>query len=799
MNFVIMILINLAIAYLVASLQKKTRNSITPLTVDDNSLPLADEYSQYNLSYGTVETTGANCTWYGDVSTFKIYKKIKTEGGFLTPSSTQKVEAQNGYRIGFKMALGYGRQDLLAIKIDGKYLYNTTTIGSFTDTINKPSFFGLPEEEGGIQGTFEYYDGSSTQVPSAYLASQVGEAVPAYNNQTYFIFRSFYIGNNNVLKPMSFVTKRIPQFSFLNAGRSDIDGDCNPVNILIDLLMSDINGANQTLDTFDIPSFVAAHTTLFNEKSGLSFLVSSDKTIEVLKAEVLSHIDAVIDTDLITGKTFIKLNRQDYDVNTLFVYDVDNIINFNKYNTNAVSDIVTELKLTYTDKADDFKKKVITRPNDAARMETGQVVSKTIDYPAITTLDYAQRMVFKEMLPLSRQYVKCEIRATELPLNVTVGSVIMLKSTRLKIKAMPCRITQIGLGDTADSTLTLSLVQDLFSTVTHINIANQSKWVEPNYTAVDVDLKLFETPYLYTSVPSSSSGRGEVMTFAKNTTNLMIGYDLYNNTDTTTLIGRTDAFTPMSTLNSAIGKTESTIVLVNDSTLINVLNQTESAIRSGQNIAMIVEGSKFEFISFTTISGGVISGVKRGLVDSIPSSFTTSAAIYFFTYGYNVTQNLNYVAGETARLKAKTRTAKNELDLASATLKTLAIINRQSKPILPNNLKVNNKNYEETITIGLTELVDLTYSFRNKQKNYIQFYNDIDTVNTDNNSYRINFYNPTTNVLIKSTTITTNSYTFSDEATFNSGNLFNSLRMEVTAMNGSVESILKYVILINRV
>lgn len=797
MNFFLMVFLNLAISYFLASRNKQKRTTISPLAIDNSGVPIADESSNYPLSYGTVEITQPNCTWYGDYNTFKIYKKVKTEGGFLgLGSSTEKVEAANGYRIGFIMSLGYGTQNLRAIKVEDKYLFNTTQNGNFEATIDQKNFFGEYENEGGLSGTFRFYSGSNTQPSDSYFTAKVGRDVPNYPNKSYIMFENFYIGNQNSLRQMSFVTKTIPHYDFLDLNKADIGGSCNPANIISDVLLSPTHGANIPLNKINTQSFINAQNKLYEEEFGLSFTHYDDVTVNQIKNSVLQVIDGGLRMQRSDGKLELKLNRQDYDINTIFTLNDDNIMSVKKYSTNSTIECVTEYKLTFVDINDDFKKKIIPFYNEAKYTENNQAISKTEDYLSVTSEKIARMLVLRNALPLTQQFIKMTLTVAELPLNIDFGDVVAIEIPRYKIKRMPMRITEINFGDCKDTTITISLQQDLFAPVLYTNTSNTSYWQAVDYSAKDVDLKLIEAPYALSSNASTSVNKQEVIAMAKNTTNAMLGYTLFTPTDQA--VATASGFTPTTKLYTAIGKSDEMIVLTNDSTLSVLSNETETNIRKGFNIALITEGSKQEFVGFTTISSNILSNVKRGLFDTIPESFSVNAEIRFYTYGFAQTSNINYSIGTTASLKAQTRTAREELPLTSATVKSLSVDNRQEKPILPSNLKINNIIYNDTITIGLTDLINISYSFRNKQKDFVQFYSDIENNNTDNNSFLIRFYKTSDNTLIKEETITTNTYTFSDEDTFNNGNLFTQVRLEITAKKGNIESLNKYIIIINR-
>src|SRR5690606_25335629 len=114
---------------------------------------------------------------------------------------------------------------------------------------------------------------------------------------------------------------------------------------------------------------------------------------------------------------------------------------------------------------DDFKIKVLPFHNEARYSENNQAISKTEDYPAITDERVANRVMLRNVLPLTQQFIKITLTVTKLPNYMDVGDVVALVAPRYKIAKMPMRIAEIDWGDCRDTSITLILQQDLFAPV----------------------------------------------------------------------------------------------------------------------------------------------------------------------------------------------------------------------------------------------------------------------------------------------------------------------------------------------
>lgn len=796
MAFAIMFAVNMLITIYLAKQNKQKRTSITALLIDPGQQPLADEVSNYQLTFGICALKGSNCTWYGDYSTFKIYQKVKSGSG-LFGTSYEKVQSANGYRLGFVLSLGYGELQLYGLKCNDKYIYNHTGVGSFEDTIDLKDFFGTYEQEGGLSGKFRFYAGTSNQPVDTYVQGKIGQPIPNYFNKSYLCFENFYIGNQNSIQPITAVIGGYPKVSFLDDSKININRSCNPMNIIGHLLTKDFLGIDLPDTQINTASFAACQTTLYNEGFGLSFTKTDDAVTKEIIADINRTIDGQMRFAREDGRLEYKLNRQDYVLDDLFELNIDNIISVTSYATNAAGEMVVEYKVSFTNIDNDFKAQIVTFQNDGKYSETRKPTSKSADYPSVTSEEIARMIALRDALPLTQQFRKIEVKVASIPSNLNFGDVVAFKSDRYRIKKMAMRIASIDFGDSSDTSITLQLNQDIFSKVKMSNNRTNSMWQDIDFTAKNVNLELINSPYFFTSDASISANKYEVMTTAKNLSNVMTDYYIYDNNDIQ--VGDASGFTPETTLYSAIGRYETTIVLVNDFTLANISSQTETNVKRGANLALITEGSKFEWVSFNSYSSAIISNVKRGLLDSIPQNFTTAARIRFISYGFAFTEALNYNVTNTARLRAQTITAKDTLKLSDATEKTITVTTRSAMPLLGSNFKINNVAFDDTMNISTTALVTASLSFKTKQKEIVQYYNEIQESNVDNISHKISFYNNATGSLIKTDTFTGKSYEFTDEATFNGGSLFASLRVEVVAVKDILESIEKYSVIINRV
>lgn len=784
---------------------KTNKEKLEAATLDDSAYPKATEATVIPIGYGTYELTGYNCLWYGAYSTFTIQSKEKT-GGFFGIGGV-KQDVSTGYRTSMQMGLGWGGEystiNLLGMKIDDKYFYKNTTEGSYSGYVDNKEFFGdYRGGAGGLEGNFSFYAGDKLQTSDPFLVAQLGDNVPYFNNFSHMVIKNFYIGNGNSIAPWTFVLKRILKFPWAVGTRNEINGSCNPISIIYDILTNDFYGIALTDDNIDLNNFRTAHDTCFNEGLGVSFVVNDSKSTLDILSDIFSVIDGQFNLDFVNGKFQIKLNRKDYVIADLIELNESNVLELSNYNRGTLTSKINEIKLKYTDIANDFAQKYAIYQDQGSIFENYRPDPKIIDYSLVTDPVTAQKLCDREALPLTNSLVKVDLEVTRVASGLQPGDVVKLNWPKLFIKQLILRVLEVDYGDySGKSSVKLSLIEDKFSlnsTLTY-NPVPVNNWTPINYTALAADLRVEEAPYYF----STSTDQNKVITYARKPSSAHINYLLNTKTGTNDYIqtGISNGFTPVGTVNAAFDELVSSITLVNDSNISNIESYTTDTLLSGYNFALIVEGTKKEFINFSTVSvaGSIytISGVNRALFDTIPQSFTSAAKIYFLSYGFAMNNDQTYANGANIRLKAVTKTANDTLLLSAAPEVSYTLTNRKSLPIAVSNLIINTQKYKPIITTA-KENLKLSWSNRDKKSQTIQYYNDTVTSNVDNNQYNIKIYNNQTGTLYINVTQSAMSYEFTTEFVMNM--LYNpQLRVEITTINNSIESLYKYVIIVNRV
>lgn len=177
MPFFVTLLLNVFIAILADLLRPKPKNEgAKPAGLGDFSFPTATEGRVVPLIWGTVQISGPNIVWFGDLKQTPIVQKVST-GLF---SSTEIVKGFR-YSVGIQFALGRGTIDSLnQIWIGDASVFTGTVTHNGVASINLPTLFGGDDlGNGGVVGNLRFMSGTPTQLPPAYLtAFKLQSAVP---------------------------------------------------------------------------------------------------------------------------------------------------------------------------------------------------------------------------------------------------------------------------------------------------------------------------------------------------------------------------------------------------------------------------------------------------------------------------------------------------------------------------------------------------------------------------------------------------------------------------------------------
>lgn len=730
-------------------LRPKIVDNATPSSLKDFNFPTADESRAVPVVFGTVNMDGPNVIWYGDLKTVKLTKKVKT-GLF----SSQRLTLGFRYSIGMQFSLCHGPIDaLLEVRTKDKVAFTgNVTASSGEDgenfVVDARTIYGGDSEEqlqasgtGGVYAACTLYKGSGTQNASSYLATVLGTAVPAHRGIAHIVwkgptsgnlvynydlgdptiaftrepFLSGYVGTSPNINPLSFVVKRLPNMlSGVNDTFYNINnGDANPADVIFEILINDEWGMGLSSGLIDVTSFKTAQTTIYNDGLGFSGIWDSPRQITEIIEEILKYIDGTLYVDLSTGLITLKLARNDYDVNNVMILDEDSVVEITDFSRGSWDETTNEVVVTYIDRFNKYKEKTATAHDLANSRIQDDVISARVTYAGVSNQAVAKKIAYRDLRQLTIPLARCSIKVNRKAYTLRPGSVFKLIWPDYDIESVIFRVVKIDYGQLENGMIGLEVVQDVFSLSNSIYGSSESEWVD-SVTNADV-ITTFETvelPYFY------GGDAQKVQVFAAQPDN-----ELAFNTYTSGSISGTyvqsaigDSFTPTGTLDDAISDITLDVVAgpieINPSTPdnLNLLqNFAADFVRTGENLFLITDGTKFEVCAFesVTFSAGKynLTNVWRGLLDTVPQSWSAGARVWFFSYSDAYTSQ-SFDNGSTVYTKLESVGARDKSALSAADLVT--IDRRSLKPYPPGYFRINTSTSTVNISNGSNIVVDWT-------------------------------------------------------------------------------------------
>ena len=281
----------------------------------------------------------------------------------------------------------------------------------------------------------------------------------------------------------------------VNAGLFTLDGiaDMNPAHILREVLVSPDTGGSGD-DSIIGPSFELAAGTLYAENFGLSMKWNTpSRRIEFIK-EVENHIDAKVYQNRRTGQWELKLIRDDYDVEDLPLFDTSNVISWGSPARPEPQTLPNQVVVVWTDE-DKEEPGSLTLTNAARALFSGRVISEKREYRGIFRADLASRVASRDLGALSSPLLTGSFVATYVPLDINLGSPIIIHNPRLGIENVIVRVTELVEGEATDNGITIRYIEDKFSLDDEVQVVIEP-YVPPIQLPYPVDLRMVEeTPY----------------------------------------------------------------------------------------------------------------------------------------------------------------------------------------------------------------------------------------------------------------------------------------------------------------
>jgi hypothetical protein len=716
-----------------------------PSGIGDFQLPTASEDRRVPLLWGTVKVKGPNVVWYGDLYQQPIIEEVQT--GFFS-----KEEFIKGFRyyMGVQLVFCEGPIDGFRRLWIGEDMVadGTTTLFAGGDLIeiNEPSLFGGDElGSGGYVGTFQVFDGSSSQAASTYLTQFVSESgvMPAYRGYAYLapqdldlvdpsIPRRHYLGNSTSIEGVFAEVQRIATPEANGLGLADPyvnDLDANPMNVIYECMTNQRWGMGIAPSEIDTAGFEAAAEVLRQEGNGFSMIVDRQEEIGAMVERVCAQIDGVIYYDLGLGKWSVNLARDDFDVATIPHLELgENVLSVETFTRGTWQETVNIYKAGFVDRADDYKKTSATAQNDAnLRIQNGRQVGASDFFPGVKDGTLADNLAWRDIRTLSTPLAQARVVVDRSAYLINPIDAVKLSFTSggLVIDELVMRVKQVDRGRLEEGKITLDLVENVFRATTGgFGPPPGTAW-EPPSDDLDpfpvAEQVAIEAPRAITARDLFGNGPTDdkVYAFARQQSvasqfvmraRHSSGTPSGDYADIGTCYGfckigeLASALTPSSTALDAILSIDSTPD--GQATLLATLPNASADAPTPEAIGiglrgLILVGDEWMLVSYAVAGTGTevnLRDVYRGALDSVQGEHAIGTPVYFAFTGAN-TSNESIPAGHNVDVLLLPRSYSDTVTEGEATAISFAMQNRTRRPYPPTSWEINSLSYPASVSL----------------------------------------------------------------------------------------------------
>lgn len=455
-------------ALLVVAAEAK-KNGPRAAVLDDFSVPTAEEGRAIPVVFGTVDITGSNVLWYGDLSSKKIKKK--------SWSGSQTIGFK--YFLGFDLGLCYGPVDeVTRVTWDEKTAWQSFgTVTESTDNlaIALPNLFGGNGAggEGGISGNFDLAFGEADQAPNAYLDTKVGFSLPAFRGVCRLIWKSGYIGNSKLVKPIAVQVVRCVKGWQSDAPWYpekcviyDVDTNSkhmNAAHIIYEAMTNTEWGMSVPAGNMNDDKFREIADLFYSENMGLSLAWNQPGSVEDFLKSICNHAACSIILDPSTGLYEIVAARGNYDVNDLEDYTQADIKTLDEFKLDGWGETINEVTIQYTDHLSG-KLTPITQ-QDLGNIEAqGKRLSTSIELKGIRIAQLARDVLSRELVARSTPVHRGKFTVNQRKWHTQYGQLFAFTWPERQVEGMACRVMSVKRASPDQpGYLKVEFVEDIFA------------------------------------------------------------------------------------------------------------------------------------------------------------------------------------------------------------------------------------------------------------------------------------------------------------------------------------------------
>lgn len=697
------------------------------------------------------------------------------------------------YYVGMHMVLCMGPVDNISkISVDNKEAWSGSSTGG-TITISKPELFGGLGREGGVTGSIDIALGGPSQTPNSYLQSKIQPVMPAFKGVVSAILKQVYVGINPYLKPWSFRATRLMTrangASQWYSSKAAIGLDMNPAHIIRECLTDSVWGLGYNESDVDDVSFTNCADTLYSENFGMSILWDKSTGIDEFITVILSHIEASLYVDRLTGKFKLKLIRNDYSVGGLLVLDSSSVSKITAFKRKTVAELTNQISVVFWDRSTGENNSV-TIQDTALVQQVKTTIGTSRQYPGITNATLAGKVAARDLRSFSTPTAGGTLYATRKAANLNVGDVFVLNWPRYDLNGVVMRVINIELGTLEDNAIKIDFIEDIFafgnaiytnSTVSLWTPSTPQPAASPYHIAMDSPYYEIAQSLGDSAAANLDANSSYLLASCVNPIQGSINAQLWVAEPAYTRYGNVE-FCPTAVITNSMSIT-ATVIPIN----------------SAIDIDLVVVGTwaliGTEIVRIDAVSASSIT-IGRGCLDTVPAAIASGTRVFFID-DFSNSDGVERVAGESISVKMLPTTGLGTLPIGSATALPITMTNRQRRPYPPGSLRFNGAAYPTT---DLTNSSDVIVEWNHRDRLSQTTTTIYDTTAGDIGpeagvTYTLNVYNVSNSLIISYPNIAgTSQLVTAATLGANIGNI----KFELFSVRDSIQSFQKHIWTINR-
>lgn len=639
--------------------------------------------------------------------------------------SGKKVTVGYRYYMGLHMFLSHGPLDaILEIKSGGRTAWSGTQTKSGRIFIDAANLFGGDKREGGLRGDLDVMMGEVGQMPNDYLAAKQGARQPAYRGLAGLVYRCGMISANNpYVKPWHIKVRRVKKGwdgdalpwheAKAEVALSNGDIGMNPAHIIYQCITSAAWGMQYGSGQIDDANFRAAADKLYAEGFGLCLEWTMAEGIDKFIQHVIDHIAGVVVEDPATGLIQLRLIRDDYDPNTLPLFDESNVNSVEEFTRPSASELINEIIVKYDSVATGNPASIAVQnlANIAAR---GAKNSETRAYPGIPTPDLATRVALRDLRAVSTPLAKVRMRVDRAAWKRLPGDAIRFSWSKLGVANLVLRVLRVNTGTLNDGTIEIEAAEDVFGLPAAGYVQQEPiGWTDPNTLPAPATNRVVGEASYYelqqrlttTELAAVAPDAGYLSIVAARPSSDSIDYTIMTSSGGA---GFAEAgigdFCPTGTVTADVSPADTSITLdgVIDGDLVEPGGFAH------------IESETIRIDAFDVATG--VATIGRGVLDTVAAPHPAGARVYFAD-GFTDTDNVERVDGETVNVKLLPSTGRGTLDATAAPQDAVVFDQRAYRPYPPGRLTIDGVAYPDTTA---TSTVAVAWAHRDRTLQNLQ-------------------------------------------------------------------------------